>query len=134
MEAPDIEALAEFAAGFLAQFQNLQHAHLVGQSLTWVDQIAFDLGDDFTVAHAGVVFHVGYGLFAAPALGVHAGIHNQPHSAEHLGLQSAEIVQRLALETRLPGELLGVQGPAFRIDGESEEVAEHRQAFEFLRQ
>jgi hypothetical protein len=52
--------------------------------------------------------HVLDRLLARPALGVQAGVDHQPHRAEHLGLQAAEVVERRVLEAQLPRELLGV--------------------------
>lgn len=60
------------------------------------------------------------------------GIDHEAHGAEHLGLQTAEVVERVRLEAHLPGEALGVERPALREGGEGQHLAEHRHAGEFL--
>ena len=70
MKLTNIELVAERDLGTLAQFEDLEHAHLVGQRLAGLNQIPLDLGDDLGFGHAGVGDHVVDRLLARPALGV----------------------------------------------------------------
>jgi hypothetical protein len=46
---------------------------------------------------------------------VHPGIDDQPGGAKRLRLQVAEAAVRIAVQTEVEAERLGVQGPAFAV-------------------
>src|SRR5436190_16524237 len=126
VELAQVEPRAERALRTLAQLEDLQHADLVGERLRRHHEVTLDLDDDFRFRHAGVLHHVPDGLLARPALGMHPGIDDEAHRAEHLVLQPAEIVGRILLVPGLPGEPLSVQRPALVERGERHYPAKER--------
>ena len=57
---------------------------------------------------------------------VQPGVDDEPDGAEVLGLQPAQVVERVVLVPHLPGEALGVEGPALREGREGQHSAEGR--------
>ncbi len=70
--------------------------------------------------------HVVDALLARPAQLVHASIHHEAHGAKQFGLEPAEVVVGVVLESHLPCESLCIKRPALGMRMQPERAAELR--------
>src|SRR5690242_10445479 len=109
-------------------------SHLIAACLTDLRAITLDLTLRARTSEAGGLHHIVGRLLAAPLLRVQAGIYDQASGTEQERLKKTGSAERiLCIDTQLVGELLRVQGPAFRIGREEAELAECRNVLRFLR-
>src|SRR5262249_42312199 len=66
-------------------------------------------------------------LLAAPALGVHAGVGDEPRRAVHEALDHAEPADRIiGIHAHLVRQLLGIEAPALAISGDADIAVKQR--------
>ena len=100
---------------------------LVAARLPGPRAIAIDFAGHFQRIRSVHVDEELHALLARPALGVDAGVDDQPAGAEGDRLQVAEPPDRIVLvRAELVGELLGVERPPFRVGVEGEQLADQR--------
>ncbi len=127
MEGAQVEAV--LGLGFLAQAGDDGVTDLVGAGLARPDAVAVDLAVRGVQRLGPGGRHVFDRPFAAPALGVDAGVDHQAHGPEQIGHQEANAAQRIGrIGVQIVGRhSLGVQRPAFVEGREAARAAPLRQ-------
>ena len=115
MEFTQVEFVAQGLLGTPAQLLDLEFAELVGRGLARIGHVTIYLRNHVLLGEAGVGHHVIDGFLPGPALGMHAGIHHQPHGAPYFVDQAAEALVRCCVNTHLLTQPLRVETPAFTI-------------------
>ena len=133
MEQLDVELGSECGLRLGARARPGHVTDLIAACLTGLRAIAFDLALRSRAGEASGGHHIVGRLFAAPALGVDAGVDHQPRRAEQERLEVAGALQRRRIGAELLGELFGIQRPAFRIGREETDLAQRRNVLRFLR-
>src|SRR5688572_24494623 len=90
VEALEVKAVAEAGARLLAQPDELVMADLVAAGLARPDDVAVDLALRGARVEPDGVDEIADRLVAAPAFGVHAGVHHHPGGAVEEALQHAD--------------------------------------------
>ena len=134
MEALEVELGAERLLRFGASASPGGVPDLVAARLADHRAIALDLALGAGARETSRLDHVISALFAGPALGVQAGVDDEPRGAEQKGLQETRAAERIVrIDTELVGELLGIKRPAFAICGEEAELPQLRDVLRLLR-
>src|SRR5687768_8117942 len=134
VEALDVESVAQCPPRLVAKLQYLQLADLVARRLARIVDVALDLLDDVSLAQERIVLEIADRLFAAPSLGVEAGVGDQPHRPPQFEREVAELRIGVLVEAHLAAEPLGVEAPAFDIGAVSAEAAELGDSLQLLLQ
>jgi hypothetical protein len=132
VEGADVEFRAEGLLRAGAEFENLQLADFVAESLGGSGDIAVDFGVDGGVVETGVGVEVVDHLLAGPVLGVDAGVNDEPDAPEIVGFEAAEVGVRILIKADVFAQMLGVESPAFGVGSVVEVFAELGQAGELL--
>ena len=104
--------------------QDLHLAELVGDRLAWPGDVAVDLVGELQLRQGGIVAQISERPLAAPAIGVDAGVDDEPRRAPHLVGQAAEILIGRPVDAHQRAEPFDVEAPALAIAGEIGLLAE----------
>ena len=134
MEGTLVELVSQRGLGAVAQFEDLQFSHLVGQGLARPGDVAGHLDVDIDRRQGGVLDETDLGLVDRPVLGVEARVGHQPAGPPHLVGQPAKQFIGVAIEPHLLAEPFRVKAPALAIGVEIDRLAKVRDAGLFLGQ
>src|SRR6187402_666986 len=133
VELAEVELRAESSLCAIAEFDELELADFVAQSLCGPGDVAIGFGLDVGLVDGGVIVEKVDHLLACPVFGVDAGIDYEADRTPDISLESSIVIVRILVEADFLAQPLAVEAPTFCVGSVVALLAELWDTSEFLR-